>query len=211
MLSNSDKWVVEELDRRRAKQKSIDDNQKDKTADSARWPEQHSTLAEKYGVQWPLQPSAELAASEWFNILPPREKEVLCFVEIMSQQITSSEEKIQFVDISQSASRLPTSTKGSKVTPTILPGSKLWHVERGRLLLGIEMMSLQGLPAGQFKCNILETLSQKQCADMAGDMFATPCIMAVVISILTAIRFETESEAEEIQHVSRSMQQWCKS
>ena len=47
MLSNSDKWVVEELDRRRAKQKSIDDNQKDKTADSARWPEQHSTLAEK--------------------------------------------------------------------------------------------------------------------------------------------------------------------
>lgn len=40
--------------------------------------------------------------------------QVLCFVEIMSQQITSSEEKIQFVDISQSASRLPTSTKGSK-------------------------------------------------------------------------------------------------
>ena len=81
----------------------------------------------------------------------------------MNERITNVDDKIQYVDISQSATRLPTSTRGSQasipssnnmislsvyfenvlvltktcqVTPTILPGSKLWHVGRKRLLLG---------------------------------------------------------------------------
>ncbi|CAK8995070.1 unnamed protein product [Durusdinium trenchii] len=205
LLPDSHGLVQIELNRRVSKKK--DGEAKDKAA----WPEQHSALAEKYGVQWPLQPSKELASSVWYDVLPDREKEVLCFVNIMNERITNVDDKIQYVDISQSATRLPTSTRGSQVTPTILPGSKLWHVGRKRLLLGTELMALQGLPMTEFPENILTTLSQKQCADLAGNMFAVPCVMAVVMSALSTLRFETYSEEEELDAVASSMQKWCKS
>lgn len=113
-------------------------------------------------------------------------------------------------------------------------------------------MALQGLPMTEFPENILTTLSQKQCADLAGNMFRTwkrgktksigcigyinsitaskpkhiakrkgigpfrlrfavPCVMAVVMSALSTLRFETYSEEEELDAVASSMQKWCKS
>ena len=46
-----------------------------KTSDKASWKDQHTHLAEQYGVQWPLEVPDQLEKSEWFHVLPAREKE----------------------------------------------------------------------------------------------------------------------------------------
>ena len=59
--------VVAELERRcKATQKG---------SASASWKDQHSKLAEQYAVKWPLEVPQTLSDSQWFNVLPEREKE----------------------------------------------------------------------------------------------------------------------------------------
>ena len=120
--------------------------------------------------------------------------QVLCFVELMNQRATSKDEKIAFCDISQSASRLPTSTYASKVlcdsdrfcwclaagggqvflwqvVPTILPGTKLWWVDGMRLALGpVHIQSDSGFMFFSFGiwCDMLYVLDICWCSNSWG-------------------------------------------
>ena len=66
-MPNDHPSVAAELERRSRS------NQKVTT--SASWKDQHSNLAEQYGVKWPLDVPQTLSDSPWFKVLPDREKE----------------------------------------------------------------------------------------------------------------------------------------
>ena len=78
------------------------------------------------------------------------------------------------LDINNNKSRLASNLKhlsGScdveislQVVPTILPSGTVWDCKRGRLLLGIEQLSLQGI---QFESPSILTNNQHQ--DLAGN------------------------------------------
>ena len=53
-----------------------------------------------------------------------------------------------------------------KVTPTLLPSSMLWDFVQGRLLLGQELLKLQGT---QFSGFVLSSLSNHMQTDLAGN------------------------------------------
>ena len=74
MLPPDDEGVLEELSRRLARLEKGSDAPKG-GAGGEKWKEQHQALAESLGVQWPLTPSAEVLASEWYKTLPEREQQ----------------------------------------------------------------------------------------------------------------------------------------
>lgn len=89
--------------------------------------------------------------------------------ERMTQQ-QSGKQPIRFGDIYQSASRTPTSTADE--IPTCLPSSKLFDSQEKCLLLGRELMHMQGL-------------------------FSGPVYQAVLLSTILQLHFPTDSELEE--------------
>ena len=77
------------------------------------------------------------------------------------------------------------------------------------------MLALQGLWAIDLTDPFTKT-SDSQLADLAGNMrgsqiyylfsqvrFACNCIMSVLVAILTTARFESQSEEEELEQISR--------
>ncbi|CAK9009205.1 unnamed protein product [Durusdinium trenchii] len=57
------------------------------------------------------------------------------------------------------------------VVPTILPNAKMWDVKRGRLLLGQEMMALQGLYMSDLRGYVPAGVTQHQIGDLAGNAY----------------------------------------
>ncbi|CAE7256506.1 haeIIM [Symbiodinium microadriaticum] len=120
------------------------------------------------------------------------EDEAVCFAQLWNER---SSKDIAYMDVSQSIGRMPTSD--AKVLPTILPGSKLWCMEKGS-----ELLQLQG-----FDMDVYDELeiTEHQRADLAGNSFAWPCITAAVLALISALRWNTASEDEELDELA-SMQ-----
>lgn len=204
LLPNDHPTVRAELERR-AKAKAGA-----KGSEKASWKDQqHTSLAEQYGVKWPLDIPQELENSEWFGILPEREKEILCFVYLMNSRADSSGQ-IGFADISQSVTRIPTSTFASKVVPTILPSGKIWSIKHRRLLTGAEALAFQGLMLTDLPNAGEVTHTDSQLYDMAGNAFTMTCAMTTLLTTLAFCRVDTESEEEELDAISSAFQTWRK-
>ena len=131
-----------------------------------KWVSEHMQLAERQGKPWPL-PRGEQSA--WFTALPDREQEIILFHRDSS-----------FVDSSQSVSRARP-VVADDVLPTLLPGTHMWSRELQRPLLGVDFLSLQGLPLGFFT----ELSDNRQC-DLAGNSFSTPVVLSVLMAIVMA-------------------------
>lgn len=86
-----------------------------------------------------------------------------------------------------------------EVVPTILPGSKLWSTERGRLLIGSEMLLLQGYPIHDLE--FVMNLTEHQQADLAGNSFTVPVITSVILALVSTLRWQTQSEDEELNMI----------
>ena len=75
LLQEDDPLVVQELERR--VQRLEGRSEKGAASTGEKWKEQHATLAEQLGVQWPLSPSTALQESPWYKTLPPREQQAV--------------------------------------------------------------------------------------------------------------------------------------
>ncbi|CAL1131063.1 unnamed protein product [Cladocopium goreaui] len=203
LLPNDHPTVRAELERR-AKAKAGA-----KGSEKASWKDQHTSLAEQYGVKWPLDIPQELENSEWFGILPEREKEIPCFVYLMNSRADSSGQ-IGLADISQSVTRIPTSTFASKVVPTILPSGKIWSIKHRRLLTGAEALAFQGLMLTDLPNAGEVTHTDSQLYDIAGNAFTMTCAMTTLLTTLAFCRVDTESEEEELDAISSAFQTWRK-
>ncbi|CAL1159882.1 unnamed protein product [Cladocopium goreaui] len=217
LLDDDDPAVMKELDRRRSvraradQPKEPEKNQKKDTAgdkgtteekekDQSKWQATHQELAEKRGIQWPLTVPDELSKSEWFSTLNAREQEVYLFVLNESTTLTQSgRQPIRFADIYHSANRTPVSA--ADVLPTILPGTKMIDLQSNakRLLLGRELLALQGL---DYDDGLLDKFSENQLSDLAGNAYTSTAFLTMFLAGLFELSFVTPSESEQEEEVS---------
>lgn len=158
-----------------------------------KWKSMHMELAEQRGLPWPLQLPKGKTASNWFQCMPQREQENIIFLwddQTLARQ--TNKPVPTFGDLYHSAARMPTSPDHE--VPTVLPGTKLWSAERDRLLLGRELLHLQGL---QFDQSQLDEFTEHQLTDIAGNSFSSLVCLAVLASLVVSLDHLTESEEEE--------------
>ena len=119
---------------------------------------------------------------------------------LVNNRKRDDEPKIEFVDVSQTITRAPHSC--SEQIPTILPGSRFWSLSRQRLVTGVELMALQGL---DFVADRVE-MSSMQLADLAGNAFSGPTVLAVLMSAIFA-RKSSQEIREESNHAAREQEE----
>lgn len=199
LLRDTDEFVQDELRRRqkvrhdRSKRQSgdVQDDQDfdlDNSLRGGKWKETHMAMANASGVNWPLQTPDDLEKNEWFNTLPLREREVVIFVMNKNKDNSSTDEPlVRFADLYHSANRTPMSSHD--VVPTILPSGTVWDCKRGRLLLGMEQLALQGI---QFESPDILTNNQNQ--DLAGNAFPSTIMIALQISMICSLDYPSTSD-----------------
>ncbi|CAL1137209.1 unnamed protein product [Cladocopium goreaui] len=157
--------------------------------------ETHKQLAATSNIAYPMDVPGFLNDSPWFQLLQQREKEAICFAEAFNKD-RPDEQLIEFVDISQTVTRMAHSTRDSKVIPTVLPSAKLWCMSQHRWVLGSEMLRFQGLHVEEFDTAVEE--SESLLSDLAGNAFSAPCISAAILAVLGSVRYASDSEDEEM-------------
>ena len=188
LLPDDDPMILAELERLkgvREKHKAKDTSNLDPA-----WPLKHRGAFAARGLRWGrVAPSATLAAAPWYQVQNAREKDVLLLAELDS---------VAMLDHSQSLGR----TRDRKdVTAdrvgTLLPGSRWWLMCKRRELIGIEALSLQGIPwqDKDFICG----LDSPFLMDLAGNAFSSTVAEAMFQSQLAHMPFQPLSvEVEEV-------------
>ena len=126
-----------------------------------------------------------VAASPWYDCMPPREKEVLNYATTVFKPLLS-------VECGQRIDRATIRQKGPLATVT--PGSKtfLFHpmaegsskVPLNRFMLGFESLRLQGFPTEVMdKFPMEEQCTDPQMQDMAGNAFPGTVVLAILLSV----------------------------
>lgn len=67
---------------------------------------------------------------------------------------------------------------------------------------GSEMLKFQGLHVEEFDTPMTE--SEKLLGDLAGNAFASGCILAAIFGLLGALRYESDSEDEQLSEISNA-------
>lgn len=104
---------------------------------------------------------------------------------------------LRYSDLYHSAHRTPSS--GGLELPTILPSTKMMDLDRVRLLLGRELLHIQGI---QYDDSVLKVCTENQLADLAGNSFASTVCLAVFLAMLLGLRSRTDSESEQEDELS---------
>ena len=76
----------------------------------------------------------------------------------------------------------------SAISPCVTPRSRLYHTRRGRLLVGYELLRLQGIVfSDQELDRRLRTVTNELCHDLAGNAFNTQTCLAVYLALIIAV------------------------
>lgn len=77
-------------------------------------------------------------------------------------------------------------------------------VVRAPAHLGSEMLAMQGLSCSDLTPEVVA--SESTLADLSGNSFSAPVIMACLLTMLTALPLDTESESEELAGIRTMFQ-----
>ena len=183
LLKDDDPAVIRELEHMEAKHEAS--TSRDKTKDT-KWQTEHEDFYRSCGLRWGgLTPSKKLASSRWWLALPPREKDICVLYEHLHSDI-------QRLDVSQTISRCRASNKPYSFTVT--PGMKAYDFQRHRLIIGREGLKLQGIDWEEV-CD-LDMFAEHELQDLAGNAFASPCVLAVAMSFFSLLRFTRQKEVD---------------
>ena len=69
---------------------------------------------------------------------------------------------------------------------------------------GSEMLAMQGLSCSDLKPDVVA--SESTLADLSGNSFSAPVIMACLLTMLTVLPLDTESESEELMGIRNMFQ-----
>ena len=94
-------------------------------------------------------------------------------------------------------------TTNNSTVKTVLPVGAIFHMGLGRLLVGRELLALQGIPYPLMPC--LESFTDSQLMDLAGNAYSGPVIQAVFVALMASLHFQTESEDERDKSVAEMM------
>ena len=149
-------------------------------------------------------------ASPWWTILRRREQDILaiCYVLTPTDWDTKGARRHYAVrDVSQSIGRQTTVSSSSgvfelpsgatrSISPTQLPGTKMWLTHQHRLALGREAMLLQGWPiAARQYSSLLEGPEQESLLQsLAGNAFSAPVVLAVAVGFFFAADWNDTAE-----------------
>ena len=154
----------------------------------------HAALS---GVSWSAVHAPEwLKASPWFQSLTVQQKQVAAY------SLCTDTAPVLFRDVSQSCSRVRTSTFGSDgqhLSFTVTPGQValvFQEAEKPRLLLGEEAMVLQGFPIAKVS-DLVERTSNHVMADLAGNMVAVPVLLALMMAAVACVHWREEQNTPE--------------
>ena len=152
-----------------------------------------------------IYPPLKQTKSRWAGLLTDRELQALGF-----EMVTKP--GVEIVDVSQNVGRGIVSCNRS--VPTLTPTAKMWLVNGGveasgaveshpRPLVGKEMLELQGFPTALISeeaghmCVGDMGVADNLYADLAGNMFTGPLVLAFLIAIMCTIRLPAEDDEDE--------------
>ena len=176
------------------------------------WRETHKEFFKTKGINYAhIKPGAELLSNEWFNILPAREKEALCYG-LFAKPLRDMAESLCVVDVAPRIDRINCSY--DYTLPTLTPTSKLWlnrcakkdgkmNATPARFFIGWEAMQAQGYPMHWLK-NI--DVTDCQMADLAGNAFSSTILFAIQASIVINLdRSKVNRPEEDGLHMMESI------
>lgn len=159
------------------------------------WMDKHIAYADGLGVRWASPVAEKLASNPWFQALTMRERDALVLSRVAAPEC-------EFRNLSQSLGRINSSvsstSSGSLIAPTMLPGQILWIESQERLLTGFEALVLQGYPIVPLmqKAPLPPGLrSQSFLNDLAGNAMALPVALAMFQCALAAVPWATDRES----------------
>ena len=157
----------------------------------------HREYCNKNGVRWPLKlKHPKLVNSPWIKVMAPRQVDCVAFVEA---KLGYHPDRI--IHVAPSLDRIWTSDSG--MLRTILPVGALFHMGMGRMLIGPELLSMQGIPYTQLPST--PNFSSSQLCDMAGNAFSGTVMESIWAAITISTEFSTESDLEEAKNLSKAM------
>jgi site-specific DNA-cytosine methylase len=158
----------------------LDHKQGSKSSQSRvmKWPDQHAKAFTARGSDWQCTKwSPELSERfPFYQVLSPREKDILDYNDIA---FPHKEEMV--LDLSQSIGHTPI---GHGEVPCVTPHARDWLAHRGRLLVALEKLRLQGI---MLDADSTSSYSESLLADLAGNAMNGPVVLAVTIAALVVL------------------------
>ena len=107
-------------------------------------------------------PTDKVRQSPWYQLLQPREREIVAYGEIKGWSVC---------DVSQTIARVPKSI--SLVHPTVTLGAKVWYFEEKRFLTGFEACAIQQIPLDEIAtpAKLMKNFSHRDLQNLAGNAF----------------------------------------
>jgi site-specific DNA-cytosine methylase len=181
LLNSQDNRLAEELSRRQSSKQSV--------ARAATYVEKHQSYMASKGVSWTrLTAPPATEQSPWFQLLPRREQEIVCFG-------FAVEPELCMVNVGPRIDRCSIIKEGK--LGTITSSTKLYLVKAGprkasleRLVLGWELLGIQGFPMGLFEAaaaNGKEVPSDSQMSDLAGNAFSGGVVCTLLLAIYATL------------------------
>ncbi len=153
---------------------------------SAKWVGKQLSMASKScstvmtDSSWGFGDTSEIKESAWFQVLTQREQNTLL---TLAGCVRAEVRSGAVLDLSQEVDRKTMNTD-ARHTNCVTPDGQLWHLERSRLLLGVEKMALQAvLPPGP----AVEGLPNKLACDLAGNAFNGQDLVKTFLALLVAL------------------------
>ena len=170
--------VVQELQRR----KGLNNSKPAKEG----WRAKHKSFLASKGISWrTLSAPPDTQASEWFQLAPEREQEVIMY------GIATTQGTLTAIDTSQNMDRSPPIC--TKCLPTFTTGSQLFmmHCNKkkplNRFLLGSEALALQGFPTSYLSVADGWVPSEAQMLNLAGNAFTSTACAAVIAGVFARL------------------------
>ncbi len=164
------------------------------------WARKALMLFDKREISWSTATVDEKTkASPWFSVMPTRQGQVLGF---MSQWDPEGRtvDVIHAIDRAAKSSFIPNSEyigKADLLCSCVLPNCRMWDKKRCRLILGLELLKLQGIPLEILCKKFTSRFNNKQLSDLAGNAFCAATYLMFLIALLVVMP-EDIAEAEDL-------------
>jgi Na+-transporting methylmalonyl-CoA/oxaloacetate decarboxylase gamma subunit len=153
------------------------------------WQDSHKAFYKDNKLRWgAAMPAQEDRDSPWWRDVMERERDIIAAVPkvkpgIMLCNVSQAIGRVPVnsqMTIQKSPNLLPTTLE---IAPTNLPKDRIWNLRLQRFHIGDEALLMQGFPIADY-ADLLARHTDKLKLDLAGNMFAGPCVLAMFGAVL---------------------------
>ena len=153
------------------------------------WQDRHREEFQKHGLRWGhVGATPETKASPWFQLLLPREQDLVVFTLLTQPNAVS-------LDVSQSIGRHRVTTD-AKLSGTVTPGEKRYLMDRHRFRVAPEALASQAIPWQ----NLDMSFDPSVLRSLAGNAWTGTVAMAVFFSIAVVLPWPEVDATAPLEH-----------